>query len=569
MNLEYFTAQMRALHESAQLFAEQYPEHAQMLNLKELRDKDPYVERLLEGVGYMTAQIHERLDADLPEISETFLQQLWPQMLRPIPAITIMQFQPNLAQLRETKTIMKGTEFRSAAIGNERTQCCFTSTEDIQVNPLQISNVQIEPTVYGNTKLSIQFQVEAGVELSKLNLTNLKLYLDADEFLTTQLVYALTEKLAKCSVSFTEGNNRRSHVIKHKPVFNLNGVQYDNLLLPDNKREFLGFHLLQEYFAFREKYNFISLSGLEEIHFPTHCQQFVLECELSVNLPKQHHLKKEHFRLNCVPAVNLSLQTVEPINLDHQRTEYTLSANNAAVDSMRIYSVNAVHSTTVTGNDTAELCSLHSFKHRVQKQAHYQVRRISNAKQQLDLSISFGGFDQFTPQRISCEAWIYNGDYPRQFLSSGDINTQLKTINYGVFKNITRPSRVLLPPATQDYAWHLIRYSSMNYQALSSAEQLRTLLQCFDWSARVENQKLIHGIKDLQLKSIDKIKGGALRTGTEYAVTLNEENYASMGEMYLFARLLHQFFVLYSPINTIAQTRICFAISHEQWLWGV
>jgi type VI secretion system protein ImpG len=71
MNMrEYFEAEMRLLHQAAQAFAEAYPEQAGLLNLKTLRDRDPHIERLLEGVAYLTGQIRQRIDNDFPDISE-------------------------------------------------------------------------------------------------------------------------------------------------------------------------------------------------------------------------------------------------------------------------------------------------------------------------------------------------------------------------------------------------------------------------------------------------------------------------------------------------------------------
>ena len=50
---EYFESEMRLLHEAAADFAKAHPEQARMLNLAEVRDRDPYVERLLEGMAFI------------------------------------------------------------------------------------------------------------------------------------------------------------------------------------------------------------------------------------------------------------------------------------------------------------------------------------------------------------------------------------------------------------------------------------------------------------------------------------------------------------------------------------
>ncbi|MEJ2073015.1 MAG: type VI secretion system baseplate subunit TssF [Reinekea sp.] len=70
---EYFEAEMRSLQDLAQEFAEAYPEQASMLNLNTVKDRDPYVERLLEGMAFLTSQIRHRLDDSIPEISQALL----------------------------------------------------------------------------------------------------------------------------------------------------------------------------------------------------------------------------------------------------------------------------------------------------------------------------------------------------------------------------------------------------------------------------------------------------------------------------------------------------------------
>src|SRR5579871_1595468 len=99
---KYFETEMRCLRESAQAFAEAYPEQAAMLNLTAWHDQDPYIERLLEGVAYLTAQIRQRIDDDIPDFCETLLAQLAPDLLRPFPSATIMQFNSRAGQLTKT-----------------------------------------------------------------------------------------------------------------------------------------------------------------------------------------------------------------------------------------------------------------------------------------------------------------------------------------------------------------------------------------------------------------------------------------------------------------------------------
>jgi len=139
---EYFEAEMRLLQESAQAFARAHPEQAGMLNLLEVKDRDPYVERLLEGMAYLTAQIRYHLENDIPEVSETLLNQLWPHFLRPFPSATIMQFQPRPGQLQQSQYIDAGEILLSDPVGPDRQACRFRTVQAVTLNPITLSRLQ-------------------------------------------------------------------------------------------------------------------------------------------------------------------------------------------------------------------------------------------------------------------------------------------------------------------------------------------------------------------------------------------------------------------------------------------
>ena len=79
---QYFESEMRLLQDAAQEFAESYPEQAGMLNLKALKDRDPYIERLLEGMAYLTAHVKKRINDGVPDISENILRQICPSLTK-------------------------------------------------------------------------------------------------------------------------------------------------------------------------------------------------------------------------------------------------------------------------------------------------------------------------------------------------------------------------------------------------------------------------------------------------------------------------------------------------------
>ena len=143
---QYFDAQMALLNETASKFAEIYPEEARALNITDTKNRDPHIERLLEGVAYLTGQIQKQLDDDLPELTEGLLTQFAPQLIKPFPSCTIMQFTPRVGQLQKTTLLEKGAKTLSDPVGEERVNCCFTTTSDVVLTTVKHSTPS-HPTV--------------------------------------------------------------------------------------------------------------------------------------------------------------------------------------------------------------------------------------------------------------------------------------------------------------------------------------------------------------------------------------------------------------------------------------
>src|SRR5579872_2564298 len=74
-------------------FAQKYPKLAGRLLLEPDRCEDPHVERLLEGFALLAARIHLKLNDDFPQISAALLEVLFPHYTRPVPSMSVVEFQ--------------------------------------------------------------------------------------------------------------------------------------------------------------------------------------------------------------------------------------------------------------------------------------------------------------------------------------------------------------------------------------------------------------------------------------------------------------------------------------------
>ena len=71
---------------------------------------DPYVERLLEGVGFLAARVQLKLDAEFPRFTQALLDIIYPHYLAPTPSMLVAQMlpdknEPGLARAREPSRV--------------------------------------------------------------------------------------------------------------------------------------------------------------------------------------------------------------------------------------------------------------------------------------------------------------------------------------------------------------------------------------------------------------------------------------------------------------------------------
>ena len=156
LTLHYFDAEMRYLREAGQEFAEAFPDRAAQLNLDKPGARDPYVERLFEGFACLMGRLREKLDDDLPELTEGLVSLLWPHYLRTIPSLSIVELSPDIAQMKRNELIATGFEVLSQPIGPQRTRCRYTTTQDLILRPLALESVRLDYEPDGRSLLRLR-----------------------------------------------------------------------------------------------------------------------------------------------------------------------------------------------------------------------------------------------------------------------------------------------------------------------------------------------------------------------------------------------------------------------------
>src|SRR5262249_26244072 len=135
-------------------FAKAHPAAAHYLSAT---SADPDVERMLEGFAFLSARVRQKLDDEFPELAHSLIRLMWPHYLRPVPSMSILEFQPVLNALRESQLIPGGCEVQSVDV--EGTPCRFRTSQEVRLNPLSLEDAGVELRSTGHSRLRLSFKL--------------------------------------------------------------------------------------------------------------------------------------------------------------------------------------------------------------------------------------------------------------------------------------------------------------------------------------------------------------------------------------------------------------------------
>jgi len=311
LTLRYFDAEMRYLREAGEEFARAHPDRAAALNLDKSGARDPYVERLFEGFAFLMGRLREKLDDDLPELTEGLVSLLWPHYLRTIPSLSIVEFTPEWQGMKERMLVAKGFEVLSRPIAERATRCRYTTTQDIDLLPLSLQRAGLDTEPDGRSVVRLRFECGELADWSRLDLSRLPLYFDADAPLACALHEALTLNTAKLWIRLPGQADRQPL----DGYFAPQGFSEKDTLWPKGDTSFSGYQLLLEYFTFREKFMFVALKGLDTVELPSELKWFEIDVVLEKRWEHDFSFSEKHLRLHCVPVINLFPLESDPLSL--------------------------------------------------------------------------------------------------------------------------------------------------------------------------------------------------------------------------------------------------------------
>ena len=563
---KYFHDELTSIRELGKEFAERNPRLAPFLAVE---GQDPDVERLLEGFAFLTGRLRQKLDDELPEVTHSLMALLWPQFLRPIPAMSIVRFTP-MPTLSERQTVRRGVEVDSRPV--DGTACTFRTCYDMDIYPLTVAGVNKQQRPTG-ASVSVRLALTSQNRWSDIRIDQLRFYLHGEVHVAQLMYLWLFRYLDSVEVraNTVSGDALISRLDENQvlPV----GFAANQNLLPDSPHLLSGFRLIQEYYALPEKFQFFDVSGLRCIQDAAQRDDSIanaasieLVFHFSRPLEKHINISEDTFQLFCSPVVNLFQHEAIPIRADYKRTEYRVLPAGEDPSHYEIFSIDHVQGWGHLSRHNQVFKRFESFDHFEAVPVDNHIRYYRERKKPSVSNVGMESYLAFINQyehsvfpeteTVSIDLTCSNRHLPI-LLSVGDICVDTGTSpEYTQFQNITHVTPSFSPPLDQGFHWRLIANMSLNYLSLSTIESLKAVLATYDYKSYYDRQQALTSqhrldafdgiLSDME----DRLHKGVPVRGRRTVIRLKESHFANEGDMFIFAAVLNELFALHCSINS-------------------
>ena len=581
--LANYERELTFLRQMGAEFAAQYPKVASRLQLEPSRCEDPHVERLIEAVALLAARIHLRLDDDFPEITQALLNMVYPHYTRPIPSMSVAEFHLREGKLTTSVSVPRHSTLYSKPV--EGMPCTFRTCYATEVWPMSVTDAQwtsldrLDPPIKAPgvvAALRVRIDCWAGVSLATLPLSTLRFFLNGEP----ALVHTLYELLC--------GNCRSIILRDPRPTFRqrpielfpdaLRPVGFDDeeSLLPYSHRSLSAYRLLQEYFAYPDKFFFLDLRGMDAARAAGFQESVEIVFLISPfeRADRQEALEAgvgpRTLRLGCTPIINLFPHTAEPIQMDQTKYEYPVSPDFRHNRALEVFSIDEVVCVYEKSGETAKFEPFFAFRHSTrQKEPRFwnATRRAgaeSGSTTQMFLALvdMAGEPVALDLDTLTIRCTCSNGDLPARLPfgeEHGDFDLEGSSAIARIV-SLRKPTPTLRPAVGRDTLWRLISHLSLNYLSLveGGREALQEILRLYQ-SSSPQLEQQVDGIlevrSDRRFARVIGDHGISYVRGMRVELDLDEDRFVG-GGVYLFSSVLEHFLAQYVSMNSFSQLAV-------------
>ena len=597
--IRYYNLELQHFHEMGAEFAREFPKVAARLGMNDLEVADPYVERLLEGAAFLAARVQLKIDAEFPRFTQALLEIVHPHFLAPTPSMVVVQMKPDPKETSlagGTRVVPRGTTMQSVHAGGEGTACEFRTAQDVTLWPVEVASASyftyapdlplnalpIGSRIKGGVR--IRLKTTAPVKFSQMPIDRLCFFLTGRDDVANRLYeLCLGACIGGLVVPGKSGPRWQTSLAATdvRPV----GFTDEEALLPVSARSFQGYRLLQEYFAFPQRFRFLEVGGLARALAQAATDEIELVLLLGRGEPTlESVVDASNVSLYCTPAVNLFPRRLDRIHVTEGSHEFHVVPDRTRPLDFEVYEVTEVVGYGV-GSDSQQpflpFYAAYSTDEPHQRLAYFTVRReprlVSSTQKRRGLRSSYLGTEVFLSlvdatqapyggslRQLAVQGMCTNRDLVLQMpvgAGGGDFTLDVAAPVVSV-RVAAGPSRPFAPLADGNVAWRAISHLSLNYLSLvntptQGAAALRDMLELYAPSADATARRQMEGLRSVSVTPVVRRLPGqgplAFGRGLEISVAIDELAFEGASG-FMMGALLHRFFARHASVNTFTET---------------
>ncbi|HEX7439697.1 MAG TPA: type VI secretion system baseplate subunit TssF, partial [Caldimonas sp.] len=595
--LRYYNQELRYLREMGGEFAREFPKIAGRLGMEGMEVADPYVERLIEGCAFLAARVQLKQDAEYPQLAQRLLDMICPNLSAPIPSMLVARLKPsNDPNLINGFRVPRG----AALIGPETalgpTRCEFRTAQDVLLTPLRVVSTEyflnavdlnissLKLAERPRSGVRVRLELPAGLAFSKLRVGALRFFIGG----LPDIAMRLHELLIGTCVGLLVGAPGRGGDATRQFLVpaHVRAVGYgdEEAMLPVTLRGLAGTRLMQEYFAFPQRFLFVDIENLGSAFASCGGNACEIALLFSRHVPTlEGAVEPDNFQLHCAPAINLFERRADRLHLDDGANSFHVVPERTRSSDFEVFDIRSVTGHVDDGEEQeflplfaapqVEPAPSHGYYSVVREprlpsdRARRDGPRSGYVATELFLSLVDSREAPYRGnlRQLSARTRCTNRDLPL-FMPVG---TAQGALSFGggapveAIEIVAGPSRPQSAMREGAIAWRLLGLLSLNYLSLLDSDPergaltLRELLGLFAHGADVGLKRQIDGVRSVGVRPVVRRHPAAgpiaFGRGLEIRFTIDDLSFEG-GSAVLLGSVLHRYFARHVSMNSFAQT---------------
>jgi type VI secretion system protein ImpG len=590
--LAYYERELQYLRKTGADFARKHPKVAHALGLNPDDSSDPQVERLIESFAFLTSTLQRKYDEQFPQVSQNFLSVLYPQLVAPVPPMSIAEFSIDAHKGKSTTGQFIPRETELYINSDEGMACRFRTSYDLTLWPLSIEDVVVEPsaTYDFHTQFSpypylLRINVKSlAKKLKEYEIKDLCFYINADHFIGNWLFECLF--LKESCYAVLNPQNHEKVIIKSEEAIGRVGFRENESVLPEFPQSAPSFNLLQEYYALPQKFMFFRLNEIDLTRCDEEAVFLIPLVSYDDTLKKNLQISQNSIKLGCTPIINLFTHLTDPIDFNKRALSYPLIPNAQKHRYLEIHTVLDVFQTIRSSKEVKKISPYFSYNHQdiIEHQDYFYHAQIVDAPSMpgtnTELSFVNLGFQKNTPihETIYARTLCSNRDLA-SFIRPGYKLSGLNPLPVSDISILQQPTPSIYNPGGGNYHWQLISQLTTDYVVLSSKDRLtaknvvKEAVNVF--RKQVSNTMMTDGSDIIDFTSKDivrRVGKDAWRgflNGMAYHITFSEASF-SKKDVLLFSAVLDSYFRNFTYTVSFSELNIHKPNQTEIWKkWSI